>query len=75
MAKEMTFKEFIEFANANYEKGGDTYVECWDQYTFDWFTKECGKITKQRAKRMFKENYSEEKEQMAIRRAIENGEW
>ncbi len=73
--KALTFKEFIELANKYYEKGGDSYVECWDETTFNQYTEWFGEITQKRARRMFKSNYEEEKEHMAIREQIRNGEW
>lgn len=42
----LTYEEFIALAKANYTKGGDGYVECWDDRTFTYFVKEFGPITK-----------------------------
>ena len=49
----LTYEEFIALAKANYTKGGDGYVECWDDRTFTYFVKEFGPITKTQALQMF----------------------
>lgn len=50
----MTYKEFMELANENYENGGDTFVECWDEQDFANYEKEFGKMTKKKALQMIK---------------------
>ena len=39
----LTFDQFMALARENYGKGGDGYVECWDDRTFGaYFVKEFG---------------------------------
>lgn len=45
----LTFAELMTLARENYNKGGDGYVECWDERTFAYFVKEFGPITHARA--------------------------
>lgn len=54
MAKALTFKEFIEYANKYYDKGGEGYCRFWDRKAFDGYVKEFGPITKGRALEMFR---------------------
>lgn len=70
----LTYEEFIALAKANYSKGGDGYVECWDDRTFAYFVKEFGPITKTQALRMFAAAFDEEKEEQAIAQAAAKGE-
>lgn len=42
----LTFDQFMALARENYGKGGDGYVECWDDRTFAYFVKEFGPITR-----------------------------
>lgn len=44
----LTYEEFIALAKANYAKGGELFVECWDERTFLYFTKNFGPITESR---------------------------
>lgn len=71
----LTYEEFIALAKANYTKGGDGYVECWDDRTFTYFVKEFGPITKTQALQMFAAAFDEEKEERAIAQQLrkENG--
>lgn len=62
----MSYKEFIELAEKHYNKGGDTYVECWDEKWFNLCVSECGEMTRERALEMFRVNYSVEREHMAM---------
>lgn len=71
----LTYEEFIALAKANYTKGGDGYVECWDDRTFAYFVKEFGTITKTQALQMFAAAFDEEKEERAIAQAAAKGEW
>lgn len=71
----LTYEEFIALAKANYTKGGDGYVECWDDRTFAYFVKEFGTITKPQALQMFAAAFDEEKEERAIAQAAAKGEW
>lgn len=54
--KELTYQEFMELAMQNYHRGGDGYVECWDEQTFKEYSSLFGKITRSRALRMFKDS-------------------
>ena len=71
----MTYAEFIALAQANYDKGGDGYAECWDERVFAYFVKEFGPITRARALQMFAAAFDEEKEEHAIAQAVKKGEW
>lgn len=71
----LTYEEFIALAKENYTKGGDGYVECWDDRTFTYFVKEFGPITKTQALQMFAAAFDEEKEEQAIAQAAAKGEW
>lgn len=53
MKKALTYSEFIALAKANYNKGGDGYVECWDELMFDEWVRSFGGITKADALKMF----------------------
>ena len=33
----LTYAELMALARENYNKGGDGYVECWDERTFAYF--------------------------------------
>ena len=50
----LNYEEFIDLAKANYNKGGDTFFECWDKNQYDFYVSEFGKMTKTRALKMFK---------------------
>ena len=71
----LTYEELMALAKAHYDKGGDGYVECWDERTFAYFVKEFGPITKARALQMFAAAFDEEKEERAIAQAAKKGEW
>ena len=71
----LTYAELMALARENYNKGGDGYVECWDERTFAYFVKEFGPITKARALQMFAAALDEEKEERAIAQAAMKGEW
>lgn len=62
----LTYDEFMTLAENYYNRGGDSYVECWNMDTFDDYVAECGKITKKRALDMFKRNLDEEREAQAM---------
>lgn len=74
MAKKtgLTYEEFIALAEANYSKGGDVAVECWDKRTFDSYVEMFGAVTKTKAAKMFREWRSEEEERRA---AMFGGLW
>ena len=71
----LTYDEFIALAKANYNKGGDGYVECWDERTFNYFVENFGVITKASALDAFAQALDEEREEQAIREAAKRGEW
>ena len=54
MAKALTFEGLMDYARANYNKGGDTVFECWDEKFFQEYTQMFGPITKSRARQMFR---------------------
>lgn len=64
-AKALSYEEFMEYAKAHYNKGGDGYYECWDRFAYDRYVKDFGPITKRKALKMFKLDYELEKEMMA----------
>lgn len=49
----LSFAEFMALAKANYAKGGDTFVECWDENTYEYWTREFGAFTKVSALQAF----------------------
>lgn len=55
--KELTYQEFMELARMNYIKGGMVFYECWEEYQFNDYVKEFGKITTKKAFQMFKRGY------------------
>ena len=71
----LTFAELMELARENYNKGGDSYAECWDERVLAYFVKEYGPITRERALQMFAAAFDEEKEERAIQAAARRGEW
>ena len=52
--KSITYKEFIEMARKNYNKGGDGIIECWDENTFNDYVEMFGKMTKKDAMNLIK---------------------
>lgn len=62
MAKKMDFKAFYEYAMAHYNRGGDAFVECWDEKTFAMFYPDG--ITKSEALREFRREYDHQKDVM-----------
>lgn len=71
----LTFDQFMALARENYGKGGDGYVECWDDRTFNYFVKEFGPITRASALDAFAQALDQENEERAIRNAAAKGEW
>lgn len=61
----LSYPEFMELAMQNYCKGGDEYVECWDESAFTEYVELFGGITKTRATKMFKLTYSIQKDRAA----------
>ena len=68
MAKALDYKGFIDYAEKHYDKGGDSYVECWDEKTFNEYVEKFGPITKRGALAMFRENRMIEHEYEAAAR-------
>lgn len=56
-AKQLTYEEFIDLAKKNYCKGGEVFVECWDERSFKDYGKEFGPITEKKALQMFRRGY------------------
>lgn len=71
----LTYEQFMALARENYGKGGDGYVECWDDRTFAYFVKEFGPITRASALDAFAQALDQENEERAIRNAAAKGEW
>lgn len=61
----LTYEQFQKLAMQNYNKGGDGYVECWDEQMFNYYVSECGPITKAGAMRMFQQAYEIDQEERA----------
>lgn len=61
----LTYSEFMELAMQNYRKGGDEYVECWDESCFTEYVSLFGGITKTKALNMFKRSYAIQKDRSA----------
>lgn len=57
MAKTLTFVEFMDYANQHYNRGGDSFVECWEEKDFNDYVEQFGPITKREALKMFREEY------------------
>ena len=43
----MNYTEFMAYAQANYNKGGDAIIECWEEKQCDEYVAECGPMTKE----------------------------
>lgn len=50
----LSYEEAQKFAMANYDKGGDSFVESWADYQFDDYVKQFGPMTVKDMKSMFK---------------------
>ena len=61
-AKALTYEEFMALAKEHYNRGGDSYWECWDEKTFTTWVSEFGQITKTQALRWFREEYDHQKD-------------
>lgn len=70
----LTYEQFMALARENYDKGGDGYVECWDDRTFAYYVHEFGPITEARALEMFDMALDQVREERAIARAAMKGE-
>lgn len=53
MSKVLSFADFIELARIHYNEGGDGVYECWDKLSYDFYVKEFGPITKEKALSIF----------------------
>jgi len=56
MNKPLTYDELMALALKHYSKGGDNFYECWNEKTFDEYTREFGPMTKEKALEMFRLN-------------------
>lgn len=63
-AKVLSFEEFIALAMNHYSKGGDGYVECWDERTFSDYVADFGPITRSKALEMFRFSYDVDMDRM-----------
>lgn len=54
--KYLTYDEMMKLALKNYDKGGDGFVECWDEQMFDDYVRDFGPFTKSKAMKMFKQD-------------------
>lgn len=61
-AKALNYEEFIAYAQKHYNKGGDVYVECWDERDFGEYVAMFGQVTKSAALKMFREMYDHERD-------------
>jgi hypothetical protein len=50
--QKMTYEELIAWGHANYNKGGDVFVECWEKSDFDEYCREVGPMTEEAAKQL-----------------------
>lgn len=74
-AKILTYPEFIDYALAHYNKGGDTFYECWDLRTFQSYVEQFGAITKSKALKMFREQKAIDDEYRAAARWFSGEDW
>ena len=65
MAKVLNYKQFMEFALAHYNEGGDGCYECWDELSFRVYVEEFGPMTEKKALKIFREYNSIVKEYQA----------
>lgn len=54
MEKALTYHGLIDYAQKNYNNGGDYFVECWDERDFHEYTELFGPITKSKALSLFR---------------------
>lgn len=66
MAKGLTYKEMLELAKANYNKGGDVFCECWEESDYLRYVELFGPMTKPEALAWFRNERSIEDEQEAL---------
>ena len=57
-SKVLSYQELMALAKKNYNRGGDSIFECWDENTFSEYVRLFGDITESKAKQMFKLSYS-----------------
>ena len=55
--KGLTYTEVIEYAKQHYNRGGDSFYECWDEAQFNYYVQNFGEITKRKALSMFRLEY------------------
>lgn len=70
----LTYGQFMALAQANYNKGGDGYAECWDDRTFAYYVHEFGPVTEAGALEMFDQALDKEREDRAMAQAAQKGE-
>ena len=59
-SKALTYAEFIALAKKNYNRGGSSFVECWEDYQFADYVRMFGPITEAEALAMFRNEYDNE---------------
>lgn len=52
-SKGISYAEARAYAIERYERGGDVFVECWDETAFDEYVKMFGPVTKRKLRQMF----------------------
>jgi hypothetical protein len=66
--KGLSFKEFQKIALENYNNGGDSFYECWEERDFNEYVEEFGPITKTKFMKMIKTQQEVDRELEAARR-------
>lgn len=70
-SKALTYEEFIALAKKNYNNGGSSFVECWEDYQFADYVRMFGPITEEEALSMFRNEYDNETEQCCDEEDVE----
>ena len=65
--KALTYEELMALAKANYDKGGDSYFDRWDERVFNYFVENFGPITEATALASFALAFEREQEERAAR--------
>lgn len=60
--KAISYDRFMDLARTNYDRGGAGYATCWDDRTFEYFNREYGPITEERAQEMFRITFEAQQE-------------
>ena len=70
-SKALTYEEFIALAKKNYNNGGSSFVECWEDYQFADYVRMFGPVTEEEALSMFRNEYDNETEQCCDEEEVE----